>query len=174
MFLSKENIFSVNSVLLGAFVITLPLLVIFFARVMDGITGRNISVANTYLADISSEENRSKNFGKMAISSNLGFIVDSALSGILGSTIYGEMLPILAALILSLVTLIVIGLVLKEFKSSDVVFVPEKGTVRKVFVQECKECYKVEDPKRLRFMDIFKLKQVAFLLTLYFFIFFGI
>jgi MFS transporter, DHA1 family, tetracycline resistance protein len=67
----------------------------------------------------------------------------------------------------------VIGLALKEFKPSDVVLVPEKGTIRKVFAQECKECYKVEDPKRLRFTDIFKLKQVAFLLTLYFFIFLG-
>lgn len=83
-----------------------------------------------------------------------------------------EMLPVLAALILSLITLIVIGLALKEFKSSDAVLIPEKGTVRKVFAQECKECYKVEDPKRLGFTDIFKLKQVAFLLTLYFFIFF--
>lgn len=173
LFLPKENIFSVNSVLLGTFVITPPLLVLFFARAIDGITGGNISVANAYLADISSEENRSKNFGKMAISSNLGFIVGPALAGILGSTIYGEILPVLAALILSLVTLIVIGLALKEFKSSDVVLVPEKGTIRKVFAQECKECYKVEDPKRLRFMDIFKLKQVAFLLALYFFIFSG-
>jgi MFS transporter, DHA1 family, tetracycline resistance protein len=55
----------------------------------------------------------------MAISSNLGFIVGTALAGSLGSTIYGEMLPVLVALILSLVTLIVTGL--KEFKSSDVV-----------------------------------------------------
>ena len=109
----------------------------------------------------------------MAISSNLGFIVGPALAGILGSTVHGDILPVLAALILSLVTLIVIGLALKEFKSSDVVLVPEKGTIRKVFAQECKECYKVEDPKRLRFKDVFKLKQIAFLLTLYFFIFLG-
>ena len=51
--------------------------------------------------------------------------------------------------------------------------VPEKGTIRKVFAQECKDCYKVEDPKRLRFKDVFKLKQISFLLTLYFFIFIG-
>jgi MFS transporter, DHA1 family, tetracycline resistance protein len=174
LFLPKENIFSVNSALLGTFVMTLPLLVLFFARSIDGITGGNISVANAYLADISSDENRSKNFGKMAISSNLGFIAGPALAGILGSTIYGEILPVLAALILSLVTLVVIGMTLKEFKSSsDVVLVPEKGTIRKVFAQECKECYKVEDPKTLRFRDVFKLKQIAFLLTLYFFIFLG-
>jgi MFS transporter, DHA1 family, tetracycline resistance protein len=77
----------------------------------------------------------------MAISSNLGFIVGTALAGSLGSTIYGEMLPVLVALILSLVTLIVTGL--KEFKSSDVVLVLEKSTIMKVFAQQCKECYKV-------------------------------
>ena len=134
----------------------------------------NISVANAYLADISSNENRSKNFGKMAISSNLGFIVGPALAAILGSTIFGEILPVMAALILSLVTLIVISLSLKEFKSSSgVVLVPEKGTIRKVFAQECKECYNVEDPKRLRLKDVFKLKQISFLLMLYFLIFLG-
>ena len=83
---------------------------------IDGITGGNISVANAYLADISSDENRSKNFGKMAISSNLGFIVGPALAGILGATIYQEILPVLAALVLSLITLIVIWFALKESK----------------------------------------------------------
>jgi MFS family permease len=155
-------------------VITLPLLVLFFARLIDGLTGGNISVANAYLADISSNEERSKNFGKMAISSNLGFIVGPALAAILGSTIFGEILPVMTALILSLVTLIVIGLSLKEFKpSSGVVLVPEKGTIRKIFAQECKECYNVEDPKRLRLKDVFKLKEISFLLTLYFLIFLG-
>src|SRR6476660_65843 len=134
---------------LGTFVIALPLHVLFLARAIDGITGGNISVANAYLADISTNENRSRNFGKMAISSNLGFIVGPALSAILGSTIFGNILPVLAALILSLVTLIVIAVALKEFRSPPgVVLVPEKGTIRKVFAKECKECYKVEDPNR--------------------------
>ena len=77
LFLPVENLNSINSALIENFVITLPLLVLFFARSIDGITGGNISVANAYLADISSDENRSKNFGKMAMSSNLGFIVGS-------------------------------------------------------------------------------------------------
>ena len=174
LFLPKENILSINSSLLGTFVITLPLLVLFFARLIDGLTGGNISVANAYLADISSNENRSNNFGKMAISSNLGFIVGPGLAAILGSTIFGNALPVLAALILSLVTLIVISLSLKEFKSSPgMMLVPEKGTIRKVFAQECKECYNIEDPKRLRLKDVFKLKQISFLLMLYFLIFLG-
>ncbi len=174
LFLPVENLFNINSTFIGTFVITLPLLVLFFARSIDGITGGNVSVANAYLADISSDENRSKNFGKMAISSNLGFIVGPALAGILGATIYQEILPVLAALFLSLITLIVIGFVLKESKpQSPVIQVPNKESIRKVFAQECKECYQTVNPKKLRFQDVFKLKHVSFLIALYFFIFFG-
>ena len=176
LFLPVENLFSIDSSLIGTFAITLPLLVLFFARAIDGITGGNISVANAYLADISSDENRSKNFGKMAVSSNLGFIVGPALAGILGATIYQEILPVLAALFLSLLTLIVIGLALKESKPQLVVVteqIPEKESIRKVFAQECKECYQVPNPKKLRFKDVFKLKHISFLLVLYFFIFLG-
>ena len=96
-FLPVANIFSINSAIIGTFVITLPIVVLFFAGSLDGITGGNISVANAYLADVSSDKNRSKNFGKMAISSNLGFIVGPALAGVLGGTIYKEILPVLAA-----------------------------------------------------------------------------
>ena len=176
LFLPVENLFSIDASLFGTFAITLPLLVLFFARAIDGITGGNISVANAYLADISSDENRSKNFGKMAVSSNLGFIVGPALAGILGATIYQEILPVLAALFLSLLTLIVIGFALKESKPQLVVVteqIPEKESIRKVFAQECKECYQVPNPKKLRFKDVFKLKHISFLLVLYFFIFLG-
>ncbi|HKO39987.1 MAG TPA: MFS transporter, partial [Nitrososphaeraceae archaeon] len=176
LFLPIENLFSITSPLIGTIVITLPLLVLFLARSIDGITGGNISVANAYLADISTDENRSKNFGKMVISSNLGFIVGPALAGILGATIYQEILPVLAALFLSLLTLIVIIFALKETKSQLVVVtkqIPEKESIRKVFAHECKECYHAPNPKKLRFKDVFKLKHISFLIILYFFIFLG-
>lgn len=174
LFLPNENLFSINSILVGTFVITLPLVILFIARALDGITGGNVSVANAYLADVSSDLNRSKNFGKMAISSNLGFIVGPAIAGILGATIYKEILPVLAALFLSLVTLIVIGFNLKESKpSAGVIQVPVKGNIGKVFAQECKECYKIVNPKKIRFLDIFKLTHISFLLFLYFLIFLG-
>jgi MFS family permease len=176
LFLPVENLFTVSSTFFGTIIITLPLLVLFFARLIDGITGGNISVANAYLVDISSDENRSKNFGKMSISSNLGFIVGPALAGILGATIYQEILPVLAALLLSLITLIVIGFALKESKPQlvDVTKqIPEKESIRKVFAQECKECYQAPNPKKLRFKDVFKLKHISFLIALYFFIFLG-
>ncbi|HEX5979243.1 MAG TPA: MFS transporter, partial [Nitrososphaeraceae archaeon] len=117
LFLPAEKTFSINIAFIGTFVVIVPLFILFLARAIDGITGGNISVANAYLSDLSSDENRSKNFGKMAISSNLGFILGPALAGILGGTIYGSILPVLAALILSLVTIIVIGFLLRESKS---------------------------------------------------------
>jgi DHA1 family tetracycline resistance protein-like MFS transporter len=172
--LPSEKSFSIDIYFLGTFVINIPLLVLFLARAIDGITGGNISIANAYLADLSSDRTRSKNFGKMAISSNLGFILGPALAGILGGTIYGAILPVLAALILSLVTLIVIYFLLRESKpSSEEILVPEEGTIRKVFSQECREPYSTVNTQRLKFLDVFHLKHISFLLLLYFFIFLG-
>ncbi|MBV9666896.1 MAG: MFS transporter, partial [Nitrososphaeraceae archaeon] len=124
----------------------------------------------------SSDATRSKNFGKMAVSSNLGFILGPALAGILGGTIYGTVLPVLAALILSLVTIIVIVFLLRESKlssSSEEMLVPEQGTIRKTFSQECRECYLNTSTKKPRMQNIFKLKHISFLLVLYFLIFLG-
>jgi DHA1 family tetracycline resistance protein-like MFS transporter len=172
--LPSEKSFSIDIYFLGTFVINVPLLVLFLARAIDGITGGNISIANAYLADLSSDRTRSKNFGKMAISSNLGFILGPALAGILGGTIYGAILPVLAALILSLVTLIVIYFLLRESKpSSEEILVPEEGTIRKVFSQECREPYSTVSTKKPRLWDVFKLKHISFLLVLYFLIFLG-
>jgi MFS family permease len=172
--LPSEKSFSIDIYFLGTFVINIPLLVLFLARAIDGITGGNISIANAYLADLSSDRTRSKNFGKMAISSNLGFILGPALAGILGGTIYGAILPVLAALILSLVTLIVIYFLLRESKpSSEEILVPEEGTIRKVFSQECREPYSTVSTKKPRLWDVFKLKHISFLLVLYFLIFLG-
>ena len=98
LFLPAEKVFNIDLPLLGTFVIILPILMLFLARAIDGITGGNLSVANAYVSDISSDETRSKNFGKMAISSNLGFIVGPALAGILGGTVYGPILPVLVGL----------------------------------------------------------------------------
>jgi MFS family permease len=174
LFLPIKNSFTIDLTFLGTFVIIVPLFLLFLARAIDGITGGNISIANAYLADLSSDETRSKNFGKMAISSNLGFILGPALAGILGGTIYGEILPVTAALVLSLVTLFVIGFLLRESRPlSEEILVPEEGTIRKVFAQECRDCYSTEGTKKPRFRDIFRLEHISFLLLLYFFIFLG-
>lgn len=169
-----DSVFNINLEYFGAFVVAVPLVFIFLARAIDGVTGGNISVANAYLSDISTDKNRSNNFGKMAISSNLGFILGPALAGILGGTFYGALLPVLAALLLSIVTLIVIGFLLREsIPKSNQILIPEKGTIRKVFAQECKDCYPQDSAVKSKFGDVFKLEHISFLLVLYFLIFLG-
>ena len=114
LFLPVIPLVEVDSGLVGAFTITIPLLVLFFARALDGITGGNVSVANAYLADITEETERSTNFGKMAIFGNLGFILGPALAGALGATIWGEIPPVVAALVISAVASLIIAFKLPE------------------------------------------------------------
>src|SRR3989338_4564993 len=60
---------------------SLPLL--FLARIIDGITGGNLSTAQAYIADVTSKEDRSKGMGLIGAAFGLGFIFGPALGGIL-------------------------------------------------------------------------------------------
>lgn len=108
-----------DSELIGEIIITIPLLILFFARMFDGLTGGNISVANAYLADISNESTRKQNFGKMSAASGIGFIVGPALAGIIGGTVYGYILPVLAAAFISLIGVLLIYFWLPELAKSQ-------------------------------------------------------
>ena len=58
---------------------------LFLARILAGIGSANISVAQAYMADISSPEERTKNLGLMGAVFGLGFIAGPILGGILKS-----------------------------------------------------------------------------------------
>ena len=173
LYLPLDEFVKVDSALLGTFTLTLPLIILFFARALDGITGGNVSVANAYLADVTEEDKRNVNFGKMAVSANLGFIIGPALAGILGATSRGETLPVLAALLISVIATLIILLFLKESRPLSIEKNPEVLNVRKVMGQEQKDCYKIECKEDYTFYDILKLKNIAYLLTIYFFVFLG-
>src|SRR5213083_1428786 len=55
------------------------LLMLFAARIVDGLSGGNITTARAYIADITAEENRAKSFGLLGAAFGLGFIVGPAL-----------------------------------------------------------------------------------------------
>lgn len=171
LYLPMQNLLEVNSGQLGTFMLTLPLLTLFLARALDGLTGGNISVANAYLADITEEKDRNKNFGKMAVSSNLGFILGPALAGILGATALQETLPIIAAIVISAAATFIIAFRLPESNPCSLSENPERGAVHKVFGQETRDC--LEFGQKVHLRDIFQLKYVPYLLMLYFFIFLG-
>ncbi len=103
-----------DTALTGAYTMTLPLVILTLARIVDGYTGGNISVANAYMADISTEETRGKNFGLIGASTSLGFIVGPVMAGILTGTPLEERLPLIVSAILALATAGVIYLKLGE------------------------------------------------------------
>jgi len=73
---------------------------LFVGRVVAGITGASFTTASAYIADISSAENRAKNFGMIGAAFGLGFIIGPAIGGLLSS--FGTRAPFYAAAILSL------------------------------------------------------------------------
>jgi len=68
----------------------LPLL--FAARFFDGLTGGNISVAQSVVADISTPQNRAKNFGLIGAVFGLGFIYGPYIGGklALGNVVFAD------------------------------------------------------------------------------------
>lgn len=171
--LPPEPLFSVRSSLLGEFVVSLPLLVIFLARACDGLTGGNVSVANAYLADVTEEADRNVNFGRMAISANLGFIFGPAIAGLLGATAWGEVVPVLAALTISLLAALIIAIKLPDSSPCTMAQDPERLSPRKVFGQESKPCFEIKGGDQLSAREILRLDRVPTLLAIYFLVMLG-
>src|SRR5947199_2717746 len=59
------------------------LLMLFVCRIIDGISGGNISTAQAYIADITTKENRAKGMGLIGAAFGLGFVFGPAIGGIL-------------------------------------------------------------------------------------------
>ena len=85
--LPVTELVSLETSVAGSVTLTLPILVFIMARVLIGLTGSNISVANAYVANVSREADRSRNFGRMGVAANLGMVLGPALPGILGATV---------------------------------------------------------------------------------------
>src|SRR5215210_1679039 len=54
---------------------------LFAGRILDGITGGNISTAQAYVADVTTPENRAKGMGMVGAAFGLGFIFGPAIGG---------------------------------------------------------------------------------------------
>ncbi len=67
------------------------MLLIFAGRILDGITGGNISTAQAYIADVTTRENRAKGMGLVGASFGIGFVLGPAIGGILSK--YGNSVP---------------------------------------------------------------------------------
>jgi MFS family permease len=65
--------------------VEMVLAMLFFARILDGITGANISTAQAYIADVTTPENRAKGMGMIGAAFGLGFMLGPALGGLLST-----------------------------------------------------------------------------------------
>ena len=74
---------------------------LFAARIVDGLSGGNITTARAYIGDIATEENRAKSFGMLGAAFGLGFIIGPALGGLFAHISYTA--PIWAAAAITVV-----------------------------------------------------------------------
>src|SRR5258705_4266161 len=85
---------------------------LFVARIVDGLSGGNISTARAYVADITEPKDRARAYGILGAAFGLGFIFGPALSGLLARVSYTA--PIWAAAGITVVATIMAWLWLPE------------------------------------------------------------
>ncbi len=93
------------------------LFMLFVGRILDGITGGNISTAQAYIADITTTENRAKGMGLIGAAFGLGFIFGPALGGILSQ--WGIHVPFVFAAALCFANAILLYFTLPETVTPD-------------------------------------------------------
>jgi DHA1 family tetracycline resistance protein-like MFS transporter len=76
---------------------------LFIARLIDGLSGGNISTARAYVADVTEPQDRAHAYGLIGMAFGLGFILGPAISGVLAHVSYTA--PIWAAAGLTIVAM---------------------------------------------------------------------
>ncbi len=93
------------------------LFLLFAARIIDGLSGGNISTARAYISDITEEKDRARAYGIIGAAFGLGFIFGPALGGVLGR--YGYAAPAWAAASLAAIALLMTYVWLPETNRSS-------------------------------------------------------
>ena len=85
---------------------------LFVGRVLAGISGASFATCSAYIADISTDETRARNFGLIGIAFSTGFILGPVVGGLLGE--FGPRVPFYGAAILAFVNFTVACFLLPE------------------------------------------------------------
>jgi len=80
------------------------LLMLFAARIVDGLSGGNITTARAYIGDIATDENRARSFGMLGAAFGLGFIIGPGLGGLFARISYTA--PIWAAAVITVAAML--------------------------------------------------------------------
>jgi DHA1 family tetracycline resistance protein-like MFS transporter len=98
------------------------LALLYLGRIIDGLSGGNISTAQAYMNDITNEENRARGFGLISAAFGAGFIVGPALGGLVVTVTssipslasYSQNAPFFVAALFSLTSIITTYFILPE------------------------------------------------------------
>jgi DHA1 family tetracycline resistance protein-like MFS transporter len=93
------------------------LFMLFVGRILDGITGGNISTAQAYIADITTKEDRANGMGLIGAAFGLGFVFGPAIGGILSR--WGVEVPFLFAAALCFANALLLYFTLPETVTPD-------------------------------------------------------
>jgi DHA1 family tetracycline resistance protein-like MFS transporter len=85
---------------------------LYVARILDGITGGNITTAQAYVSDITEQEHRAHGLGLLQGAFGVGFIFGPAFGGVLAN--YGSTIPFIGAAIITSITFLLTFLTLTE------------------------------------------------------------
>ena len=91
--------------------------VLFLGRIIDGLTGGNISTILAYFADITPKEQRTKYFGWAGAASGIGFIIGPTLGGLLAK--FGYSTPMYFGVIITLLNVVYGAIYMPESLSKD-------------------------------------------------------
>jgi DHA1 family tetracycline resistance protein-like MFS transporter len=92
--------------------------VLFAARILDGITGGNIIVAQAYVTDVTPRERRTEALGYVFAAFGVGFIVGPAVGGLAAATL-NQHAPYYIAAVVTSVVVVLTWLVLEETITPD-------------------------------------------------------
>ena len=140
----------INAIGYVLFAFTTSFIILLVARIVAGIGGSSISVAQAYIADVTTKENRAKGMGIIGSAFGLGFVFGPLIGGFLSS--YGYMITGFGSASFSILAFIV-----------TIVLLPESNLNRKA-INETKR--KLIDVDALK--NVFAKPERAMLIFLFF------
>ncbi len=108
------TVLACSQALFGIGIITKSLALILGSRLIGGLASANFSIAQASIADISTQENRAKNFGLIGAAFGIGFIIGPVLSGYIAHIFSSAAAPFWVASILGMINMVSVYFFLPE------------------------------------------------------------
>ncbi len=138
---------------------TVPLFLLFVARLIDGLSGGTAATATTILADISSPENRAKTFGLIGVAFGLSFFLGNIFVVIFAkNTNNNFIIPVIIASIIPIINFILVLFYLPETKPQN-----ELAKSKQNFKSPLKQLFRVFREEKIRRLSLaFFIYFIAF------------